>query len=477
MTSYPANYQLTYTAAPFTPGYQESDHKCEWSFADGSQSLGVSVYKTWTVVGTYGATVTATNLVTGQQATASKEVKIAPFYWGVFSPLPTLIDYPLSASLPDGTALCMGGKIGTGVYSNRTFKLNTDGTWIELASMNVAKSSFNMLHPVTCPVMNDGRVFVCGADISGNLSVEIYDPSLNTWTNVATFPPPYTNQPYIHCIKLTDGNILVGDSRVYKPLTNEFKNIDGVKGWAQSSHTPGTTDFIEGTYTNIHNGPPSKPFRLNDGRVCILLPSVYSMPSAWGVLPNGSSDFYGYHRKRIFVLNPNYDSMSQDQWSCIAKTSEVIPGGIDDGPLEIDFNLNTIGVQATDGNIYLLGAIRNSSNEYKRSLKCVLTQTGMSDLEFIQDCPFVLDNIGEVVKYGHLIMTIGVAYGSVCYDTNSHSWFGSSYPFAQQAAPNYLYSNPTHFGYVVVNNKPLILGSSYQYAPYTSTEMFYGELT
>src|SRR5436305_10009274 len=122
--------------------------------------------------------------------------------------------------LTDGTVMCQDS--GTAHW----WKLTPDssgnyvnGTWSALADGPNGPLYF------ASGVLRDGRVFVAGGEYPGDLlAAEIYNPTTNSWTSLAT-PPGWTNIGDASCCIFPDGRVMIGsifDSRcaIYDPVAN-----------------------------------------------------------------------------------------------------------------------------------------------------------------------------------------------------------------------------------------------------------------
>ena len=105
-----------------------------------------------------------------------------------------------STTLQDGKVLVVGGYNGSYV-SNVELYDPTLNTWTTKASMSISRYNH------TANLLQDGKVIIIGGYNSGFLnSVEIYDPAANTWTTKLNLPISRNgHQSNI----LADGNILV----------------------------------------------------------------------------------------------------------------------------------------------------------------------------------------------------------------------------------------------------------------------------
>jgi uncharacterized repeat protein (TIGR01451 family) len=199
-----------------------SDFIATITWGDGSTSLGtISVSSsTYSVKGSHTYSQGGSYTI----STAVQELPSGP--WSRvsnFAPTGTLSTMEL---LTDGSVMVFAS-------NNTIYKLTPDatgsyanGTWSQLASMNLARVSD------ATNVLPDGRVLVLGGQYTGpNLGQtytntgEIYDPVANTWTNIAPFPEAnFGNDP---TMLLPNGRILAGSKTgpqtyIYDPTTNTW---------------------------------------------------------------------------------------------------------------------------------------------------------------------------------------------------------------------------------------------------------------
>lgn len=130
--------------------------------------------------------------------------------------------------LTDGSVMVQGCD-GPGGQSAFWAKLTPDasgsyinGTWTRLASMGVDRAYF------ASAVLPNGKVIVLGCEITssstGYNTVEIYDPTLDTWT---TIPYPELNISSGTCALLPSGKLLCGSATTsntyyFDPSNNQF---------------------------------------------------------------------------------------------------------------------------------------------------------------------------------------------------------------------------------------------------------------
>lgn len=132
---------------------------------------------------------------------------------GTWTPLanqaPNYVDTMLL--LPDGTVMAAGGPNLTGWYrlTPDSHGSYVNGTWTQLASMNCQRLYYSS------QVLTNGQVFVCGAEYSpeefagpGTTNGEIYNPQLNTWTQMPSTPT--LNDFFDSCSEmLPNGNVMI----------------------------------------------------------------------------------------------------------------------------------------------------------------------------------------------------------------------------------------------------------------------------
>lgn len=131
----------------------------------------------------------------------------------------------------------------------------TGGKWGAVSKMSVPRGFFSS------GVLNDGRVFVVGGEVSGALgdisSGDIYDPATNTWTAMqgTNTPPAYIQGDASACI-LTDGRVIFGaissnQTAVWDPVNSSW-NAAGTAFGTQSNSKFGNCN--EETWTLLPDG-------------------------------------------------------------------------------------------------------------------------------------------------------------------------------------------------------------------------------
>ncbi|HKC93373.1 MAG TPA: kelch repeat-containing protein [Nitrospira sp.] len=150
---------------------------------------------------------------------------------------------PFNAStmllLTDGTIMCQeSGNLNWWKLQPDSYGNYLQGTWSSLAPMHHTRLYY------ASAVLDDGRVFVAGGEYSDAGSetntAEIYDPLLDTWTEIAS-PPGWARIGDAPCCVLPNGSILIGsidDTRtaMYDPSTNTW-SAAGAKDDASSEET------------------------------------------------------------------------------------------------------------------------------------------------------------------------------------------------------------------------------------------------
>jgi uncharacterized delta-60 repeat protein len=174
--------------------------------------------------------------------------------------------------LSDGRVLVTGGRIlvpnpgggGTYVYLNSAEIYSpTNDTWTPVASMTQVRA----LHSAT--LLSNGKVLVAGGASPSTLtSAEVYDPAGNTWTTVASL----TYARYAHAaIRLQDGSVLVAATQlgnvpceIYNPASGSWAITAGLGG--------GFSNFL---------------FALPDGRFLFFDGTLFLAPSPAGPWTQG----------------------------------------------------------------------------------------------------------------------------------------------------------------------------------------------
>jgi hypothetical protein len=125
--------------------------------------------------------------------------------------------------LPNGTVMVQGGGQTSAWYDLAPDSTGSyvNGTWTQLASMNVSRQYFGS------NVLSNDKVFVVGGEYAGDVrltaSAEIYDMATNTWTTTASAPNgSFGDDP---TEVLNDGTILAG--YIFGPQTNIYDPTTG----------------------------------------------------------------------------------------------------------------------------------------------------------------------------------------------------------------------------------------------------------
>lgn len=143
-----------------------------------------------------------------------------------------------SQLLLDGRVLCFEAAVVSGAATSRrcctlTPDINgsyANGTWATVASMHGTRYVF------TTYVLNDGKVFVTGGEYNsdGYNAGEIYDPILNTWTQIAVVPSTgivgLANGP---AAMLPDGKIIIGSADSGQQTHYIFSHVSDT--WARAA--------------------------------------------------------------------------------------------------------------------------------------------------------------------------------------------------------------------------------------------------
>ncbi|HXN34787.1 MAG TPA: kelch repeat-containing protein, partial [Opitutaceae bacterium] len=210
--------------------------------------------------------------------------------------------------LSDGTVMGLtdtpptgGGTFSTA--SNIWFRLTPDshgsyvnGTWGIMAAMNDPRLYF------ASQVLQDGRVFVAGGEYgAGGTGAEVYDPTVNAWTRVAS---PSGVSSYSDCISemLPDGTVLVspvsGEAVTFNPFTNSIsaaptplRNQDEAS-WVKLPDNSILTNDADSTLSERYI--PSMSQWINDGTLPVALWDTNDGEIGPGILlPNGKALFLG----------------------------------------------------------------------------------------------------------------------------------------------------------------------------------------
>ncbi len=262
--------------------------------------------------------------------------------------------------LPDGSVMAQGG---SDFPTADWFRLTPDvtgnyanGTWTQLASMNIGRLFFGSV------VMQDGRVLVLGGEFSFNQSEdptgEIYDPATNTWTLTAPFPVPLfdpsilsQNPPVAQ--RFGDSSLeLMSDGTVLAASTTDPLVLPGSKF--------GTTQSPSFRYDPVSDTWTQDATPLN---------SDSANEEGWTKLPDGSIlaiQIFGTHpgNAQRLVLG---DTPADDQW---VPAGHVPVNLFTSTNLTIPFTLNAQnfgfaelgpGTLLPDGRVFYIGATSNTA--------------------------------------------------------------------------------------------------------------------
>jgi len=138
-------------------------------------------------------------------------------------------------TLRDGTALLIGGSLGSESGTVVERYVPTSATWVRTGSLQVARSSF------TATLLLDGRVLIVGGTggSTGNApaSAEVYDPASGMWS--VTGAMQFARFGHTATL-LQSGQVLVSGgtstpSEVYDPATGTW-SVSGVLNAARKNH-------------------------------------------------------------------------------------------------------------------------------------------------------------------------------------------------------------------------------------------------
>jgi hypothetical protein len=172
VTTYPTNYNITYTAVGQTQG-ASNPFTYAWTFDDGTTANTATTLKQWATEGLHSATVVATDTVTGGSAESTKMISTLNLY---FPDLPTAKSGHRSFSI--------GGRV---------WVVQGDATTYSIAPGEVSWTTESVAPPATPAYSynsNHGRCVSLGTDIycfgatTGNYSSDIlkFDTTSKAWT-------------------------------------------------------------------------------------------------------------------------------------------------------------------------------------------------------------------------------------------------------------------------------------------------------
>jgi hypothetical protein len=287
----------------------------------------------------------------------------------------------VSLLLPNGTLMVKGGgDTDTAVWYQVTPDATgsyVNGTWTQLASMNVSRLFFGS------DVLPSGNVFVVGGlyagDQSASTSAEIYNPRTNTWTQVASDPVAQVgNQP---TEVLANGSVMVstlarsqgwapdGETEIYNPATNS---------WSQAGNAIFTDQTNADPWVKLPNGELLTYDGLtssqdNQGQAKFFDPSsTYWFKASYGTLPvlTNASANYGVGPElllpdgRVFIGGGNgltaFYNSGTGLWSQGPTMPSVLVNGV---PTQLTMNASP-GAVMPNGDLLLALAPAVNGNSY-----------------------------------------------------------------------------------------------------------------
>jgi hypothetical protein len=156
----------------------------------------------------------------------------------VLTSTPEAFGDALLITLRDGTALLVGGSLGSESSTIVERYVPTSATWVRTGSLQIARSSF------TATILLDGRVLVAGGigSSTGNTlaSAEVYDPASGMWSVTGAMQFPRVGHT---ATLLPSGQVLVSGgestiSEVYDPAKGTW-SVSGVLNAARTTHIAG----------------------------------------------------------------------------------------------------------------------------------------------------------------------------------------------------------------------------------------------
>ena len=254
---------------------------------------------------------------------------------GTFTPLAhTSLDASGTMMLEaNGTVIVQGGGVSKAwdLLAPDSSGSYVNGTWTRLAAMSTQRLYFGS------NVLTDGRILVQGGEYSGPLGLanwvntgEIYTPSTNSWTNIATFPNSQFGDDPTEV--LPNGTVLAGylsgpQTYIYNPTSNTWSQA-GTKllndrsdeeAWVKLAdgsilsydvfNTAHAQRYIPSTNTWVDAG--TVPVPLSSGAVGEELGPGF-------LLPDGRAFYLGANG------NTAYYTPSTNSWTA----GPVIPGGL-----------------------------------------------------------------------------------------------------------------------------------------------------
>ena len=267
----------------------------------------------------------------------------------------------LTLLLPNGDLLAHGA--GDGNYSANWYMLKPDsqgnyidGTWTQVASMNVGRLYFGSV------VLPNSDVFVVGGEYSSDggfsRTAETYNPNTNTWTLNA--PDPQAAVGDEEAELLPNGNILVANienngTEIYNPTTNTWSaggnkiyadDVSDEEGWTKLPNGDILTydifasidanKFLAEIYNPTTNtwsdastsasGQPlplfSTPETGYESGLLATLPDGRTLL----VGTNGNTAFYNY-KTNSWTLGPNLPVINGVQYTIGDGAGAILPNG------------------------------------------------------------------------------------------------------------------------------------------------------
>jgi Galactose oxidase, central domain len=281
---------------------------------------------------------------------ATVPITVVANWFDMTQPVPNGDGVGVTLLLPNGDLLTHGG--GGGV-STTWYEVTPDstgnylnGTWTQVASMNVGRLYFGS------DVLPNGNVFVLGGEYATDgtydgqqllsNSAEIYNPTANKWTQVASSPLPYVGDESTEV--LPNGNILVGDifdngTEIYDPTTNAwstgptkvYNDRSDEEGWVKLPNgdiltydifaSIAANKFLAEIYNPTTNTWSDASTSANGQTLPLLSTPQTGYESGLGImLPNGQSMWVGTNGNTVFynyltnswTLGPNLPVVNID---------------------------------------------------------------------------------------------------------------------------------------------------------------------
>jgi hypothetical protein len=194
---------------------------------------GLTYQPTTGYLGPDSLSVSFTDPGISQSTSGSVSLSVVPPVTGTWTPMTNFLPSgdagQLAMLLPNGQLLVHG--LGDGQGDSPAWYLVTpdstggyvNGTWTTANPMHVGRLYFGSA------VLPNGNVFVVGGEYSStgqdNNTAEMYNPSTNTWTQLANSPKQFVGDEPTEV--LPNGSILVGDiidngTEIYTPSTNTW---------------------------------------------------------------------------------------------------------------------------------------------------------------------------------------------------------------------------------------------------------------